>query len=163
MTSEMTITTRTVQKSGVLALPLSIFLTLLAVDAVTGVRKRVETLVRDLVPTVVALSKRLGRAIETAKRFIEVPEKTPFLAGEEKCLLSLHRIGALICHVERIGAQVSVGALLSRSELFVVMTELLQDPLALFHKPFLEMIEILFRHCLRLLGGGRCCHLYYPL
>jgi hypothetical protein len=56
----MTITTRTDQKRGVLALPLCIFLTLLAVDAETRVGERVETIVGDVLSTVVALAESLG-------------------------------------------------------------------------------------------------------
>jgi hypothetical protein len=60
MTSAATTVPRTDQKSGVLALPLCIFLTLLAVDAVTRVGKRVETLIGNVLATVVTLAECLG-------------------------------------------------------------------------------------------------------
>src|SRR4029079_15033009 len=125
---------------------LCIFLTLLAVNAVTRVGKRVETLISNVLTTIVALAKRLGRSIKATKRFIEVPEKASLLAGEKKCLFALHRIGALICHVERVRAQVSISALRRRSKSLIVVPELLQDALPLFHEALLEVIEILLVH-----------------
>src|SRR5688500_15363524 len=89
----------------------AIFLFLLAGDAQARMRKRIESVEVDVVAAGVAFSKRLGRPIETPKRFIDVPEEPAFLAREEERLLALHGIGALIGHVERIGAQISIRAL----------------------------------------------------
>src|SRR5918992_2416157 len=93
------------------ALPLCIFLPLLALDAIAGVRQCVEPFERDVVPAIVTLPERLRRPIEPPQRLVDVPQEAAFLAGEEKCLLALHRVGALIGHVERVAAQVSIGRL----------------------------------------------------
>src|SRR5687767_1405801 len=161
--SVRTTVTRTDQNSGVLALPLCIFLTLLAVNAVTRVGKRVQTIVGNILAAVVTLSERFGRAIKPSQCFVEMPQKPAFLAGEKKSFLALHRIGSLIRHVERVRAEVAVCALRRRPESFVIMPELLQHSPALLEKPLLEVVEILLRHWLRLLRGCGCCHLYCPL
>src|SRR3954463_2675306 len=98
--SRATTSTSVPQKRGGLALALSIFFALLALDAVSGVRQRVETLERDFLSAVVALAELFGISVQTAQRFVDVPEKTPFLAGEQERLLALHRVGTLIRHVE---------------------------------------------------------------
>jgi hypothetical protein len=105
--------------------------TLLAVYAETRVGKRVETLVGDVLAAVVTLAERLGRAVQTAKGLIEMPEETTFLARKQERFLTLHGVGALICHVERVRAQVSISALRCRAESLVVMSELLQHALPL--------------------------------
>src|SRR5437868_14982615 len=104
MMSAMTTTTMTVQKSGVLALPLCIFLALFAVNTETCVRQCIESLVSDVVSTVVAFAERFGRAIETAKGFVEMPEEPAFLTREKESLFSLHSVCALIVHVEAVCA-----------------------------------------------------------
>src|SRR5687768_2107167 len=109
--SATTTVSRTDQNSGVLALPLCIFFTQLAVDAVPRVRKRIETLVGDVEPAVVALAERFGRAVETAQRLVEVPQETTLLAREQERLLAFHRVRALVGHVERVRAQVPIGTL----------------------------------------------------
>ena len=81
-------------------MPLSIFLALLALDAISGVGQRVETLVADLATAIVALAELLGIPIEAAQRFVDVPEESSFLAREEKSFLALHGVGALVRHVE---------------------------------------------------------------
>src|SRR3712207_5737029 len=85
-------------------LPLCIFLALLALDAVPRVRQGVEPLVGDVLPAVVALPERLRRAIEPAERLVDVPEEPPLLAREEEGFLALHRVGALVGHVEGVAA-----------------------------------------------------------
>src|SRR5688572_20247387 len=85
--------------SGV-ELSLCIFLALLAVDAIPRVRQRVETLVGDVLAAVVALAESLRRLVEPPQRLIDVPEETAFLAREEERLLALHRVRALVRHVE---------------------------------------------------------------
>src|SRR5215211_6380736 len=102
MTSATTTTTTTVQNNGGLALPLCIFLTLLAVNAEPRMRQCVQPLVCNILPAVVALPESLGGAVQPAQRFVEMPEESSFLAGEEECLLALHRVGALIRHVKRV-------------------------------------------------------------
>src|SRR3954462_11417144 len=88
------------QKRGGLGLALSIFFALLALDAVPGVRQRVETLEAYLPAAVVTFSELFRIPIEPAQRLVDMPEKATFLAGEKKCLFALHRVGALIGHVK---------------------------------------------------------------
>ena len=83
---------------------LSIFFALLAFDAIPGVRQRVETLEADVLSAVVALAELFRISIKPTQRFIDVPEEPSFLAGEEERLLSLHGVGPLISHVERVCA-----------------------------------------------------------
>src|SRR5215211_1296706 len=154
MTSATTTTTTTVQNNGGLALPLCIFLTLLAVNAESRMRQCVQPLVCNILPAVVAFPESLGGAVQPAQCFVEVPEESPFLAREQERLLTLHRVSALIRHVERVGAEIAVGALRRRAERLIVVAELLDDSLPLVHEALLEMIEQLFRHRLLLLNGN---------
>src|SRR5687767_2483801 len=98
--STSTTPTITDQNSGALRLPFSIFFLLLALDAEARVRQRVQAVVADVVAAAVTLAERLGRAVQPAKRFVDVPEEATFLAREEERLLPLHGVGALIRHVE---------------------------------------------------------------
>src|SRR6266550_1057860 len=141
MTSATTITTTTDQKSGGLDLPLCIFLTLLAIDAVSRVWQRVQPLVRNILSAIVTHAECLGRAIKPSQSFVQMPEESSLLACKEKCFFSLHRVGALIGHMERVRAQVAVGALRRRAERLVVMPELFQHATTLLHQSLLEMIE----------------------
>src|SRR5437762_369134 len=109
------------QKRGVLGLALSIFFALLALDAIPGMRQRVEPLEADLSPAIVALSELLRIAIKPAQRLVDMPEEAAFLAGEEERLFALHRVRALIGHVEGVCAQIAIGALRRRSEGLVIM------------------------------------------
>src|ERR687896_681175 len=131
-------------------LPLCIFLALLALDAIPRVRQRVETLVRDVVSAVVALAEGLRRPVEPPQRLVDVPQEATLLAREEEGLLALHRVGALIRHVERVAAQVTVGRLGRRAEGLVVVPELLEHAPPLLEKPLLEVLEHLLRHGLGL-------------
>src|SRR3954464_6042886 len=88
------------QNRGGLGLALSIFFALLALDAVSGVRQRIETLEADLAAAVVALSELLRIPIKPAKSFVDVPQEPALLAREQKRFFALHRVGALIGHVE---------------------------------------------------------------
>src|SRR4029078_6165205 len=146
MTSAMTITTTTLQNSGGLALPLCIFLTLLAVDAETRMRERIEAFVCAILPAIVALAESLGRTVEPSQRLIEMPEEATFLAGEQERLLTLHRVSSLVCHVEGVSAQIPVSTLRGRTECLVIMPELLEDALSLVHQSLLEMLEHFFCH-----------------
>src|SRR5512138_1564200 len=147
------------------ALLLGIFLALLALDAIPRVRKRVESLEGDFVAAVMTLSERLGRPVEPAERLVDVPEEAPLLAREQERLLAFHGVGALIRHVERVGAQVAVGGLRRRAERLVIVTQLLQHPATLLEQPLFEVLEVLLVHRLRLLGGARAacgCHATVP-
>ena len=79
---------------------LCIFLALLAIDAVAGMRECIESLERDLIAALMTLSELIRRAIQTAQRLVDVPKEAAFLAREQECLLSLHGVRALISHVE---------------------------------------------------------------
>ena len=113
------------QNSAALLL-LRIFLALLAVDAVTRVRKRVESLERDLLAAVVTLAEGIWVAVEPSKRLVDVPQEASFLTREQKRLFAFHRIGALVRHVEGIAAQIAVRRLRCISERFIGATKLLQ-------------------------------------
>src|SRR3981081_777493 len=94
--SSATTSIKVPQKRGGLGLALSIFFALLALYAISGVRQRVETLEAYLAPAVVAFAELLGVAIEPAKRFVDVPEETAFLAPEQKSFFSLPCVSAPI-------------------------------------------------------------------
>src|SRR4029078_7735617 len=108
MTSAMTITTTTLQNSGGLALPLRIFLTLLAVDAETRMWERIEAFVCDILTAVVTLPESLGGAIKPPQRLVQMPEEAIFLTGEQERFLALHRVSSLVCHMEGVSAQIPV-------------------------------------------------------
>src|SRR6266404_6219866 len=151
------------QKRGGLALALSIFFALLALDAISGVRQRVETLETDLSSAIVALAELLWIAIEAAKRLVDVPQKAAFLAREQKRRFAFHCVSALMGHGEGVCAQIPVRSLRGPSESLIVVPQLLQDALPLFEQALLKMLEVFFRHRLRF-GGIRlfaascCCH-----
>src|SRR6266550_559718 len=144
--STATTVTSVPQNRGGLGLPLSIFFALLALDAIPGVGQRVETLETDISSAVVTFAELLGIPIKPPQRFVDVPEKTTFLTRKQKRFLALHRVGALIGHVERIRAQITIGALGRRTECLVVVTKLLENPLPLFEQAFLKVLQALFRH-----------------
>src|SRR5215213_11856579 len=123
------------KRAALLPLLLSIFLALLARDAVARVRQRVEPLEGDLLAAAVAAAEGLRRAVEAAQRLVDVPEEAPFLAREQERLLALHRVGSLIRHVERIAAQIAVGLLRRRSERLAIAPQLLHGAAPLFHEP----------------------------
>src|SRR6266550_1195536 len=147
------------QNRGGLDLPLSIFFALLALDAISRVRQRVEPFESDLSPAVVALPELLRIPVQPAQRLVYVPEKTAFLTREQKRFLALHRIGTLVGHVKGVCAQIAVRTLGRRTECLVVMAELLENALPLFHEALLEVLQALFWHRLRLFTASCCCHL----
>ena len=67
---------------------LRIFLARLAVDAIPGVRQRVEPLERDVVPALVAFAEGLGRAVQPAECLVDVPEESSFLARHQERFLA---------------------------------------------------------------------------
>src|ERR1044071_8393431 len=87
-----------------------------------------------------------------------MPEETSFLTREQERFLTLHCVGTLACHVERVRAQVCVGTLGCRAERHLVVAKLLENTLPLLEQPLLEMLEIFLGHRLLLLGGGCRCH-----
>src|SRR4051812_25807798 len=104
-TSLATTASRMGQKTTAFELLLRIFLALLALDAVPRVRQRVQALECDVLAAVVTFPEGLGRFVQPAQRLIDVPEEPSFLAREQERLFALHGVGALIRHMERIGAQ----------------------------------------------------------
>src|SRR2546425_363510 len=110
---------------------LSIFLLGLALDAETGVGQRVQPLEPDVVAALVALAEFLRRFVQPSQSFVHVPEVSALLGREEKLLLPLHGVGALVRHVEGVGRQVAVGALQRRAERLVIVAQLLQHSSAL--------------------------------
>src|SRR5947207_2279401 len=164
LVARSTATTRTSvpQNRGGLGLPLSIFFALFAFDAIPGVRQRVETLEADVFSAIVAFAELLRISIKSAQRFIYVPEKPPFLAGKQECLLSLHGVSTLVRHMKRVSAQITVGPLRRGPECLVVVAELLEDALSFFKQALLKMLQALFRHRLRfrlfVFAAGCCCH-----
>src|SRR2546423_4239747 len=148
---------RVPQKRGGLGLPLSIFFALLALDAIPGVRQRVEALETDLSPAIMAFAELLGIPVKATQRFVDVPQEPSLLACKEEGLFALERVGALIGHVERVGAQITVGALGRRPECLVVVPQLLEYAFPLLKKSLLKMLKAFFRHRLRFLVSC-CCH-----
>src|SRR5882762_4427609 len=142
MTSETTIAAAVPQNSRRSA-ALSIFLLRLALDAQPGVRQRVEPVEADLIAALLALAEALGRAIEPSQRFVHVPEVPALLRREQERLLPLHRIGALVGHMEGVTREVAVGGLQARVERFAVMSQLLHHPGALLEQSLLEVAQLL--------------------
>jgi hypothetical protein len=66
------------------------------------VRQRIETIESDRLPALLAAAELFRRAVEPPQRFVHVPEIASFLRGEQKRFLALHRVGALIGHMEGI-------------------------------------------------------------
>src|SRR5512146_1812392 len=139
-------------------LPLSIFLTLLAGYAQPGMRQRVEPIEVDVPTTRLALPEYFRRLVQPPERLINVPEKSPFLAGEEKCLLTLHGICALIRHVEGIRTQVAVRRLRGGGEGLGVVAELLEHAAALLEQSLLEVGQLLLGHGLVLFHAHGWSH-----
>src|SRR5690606_29840654 len=83
----------------------------LAGDAEPRVRQRIEPLEIDLGAALVTVPEFLRRAVEPAERLVHMPEIAAFLRGEQELLLPLHRVGALIGHMERVRRQIAVGRL----------------------------------------------------
>src|SRR5574341_54948 len=110
----------TIQKTKRLA-PLAIFFLGFALDAEAGVRQRIEPLEVDLVAALLAFAELLGAKVEAAERFIDVPQVAPFLGREQELFLALHRVRALVGHVEGVRRQVAVRTLQRGAEGFLVM------------------------------------------
>src|SRR3989442_7942855 len=141
--SETTTPTAVTQNSRRSA-ALSIFLFGLALDAEAGVWEGVEAIESDRIAALLAAAEALGRTVQPAQRLVHVPEVAPFLRREQKRLLALHRVGALIGHVEGIAREIAVGGLEARVERFAIVAQLLDDAGALFEQPLLKMGQLLF-------------------
>src|SRR5262245_34496539 len=122
----------------------TIFFPGLAFDAETGVGKRVETVEADRLAALLAAAELLRRAVEPAQRLVHVPEVAPFLRREQERLLALHRVGALVGHMERVAGEIAVGRLEARVERFAVVPQLLDHARPLFEQPLFEMGQLLF-------------------
>src|SRR5713101_2182864 len=102
-------------------------------------------------------------AMEREQSFLFASQVAPFLRGKKERLLPLHRVGALIGHVERIARQVAIGCLETRVERLAVVAQLLDHPRALFEEPLLKMAQLLFVEPLALgLRGFRRHYLAPP-
>src|SRR5829696_4482602 len=163
-TSATTMNATTGQNTTALGpLLLGIFLALLALDAVPRMRERIEPLERNLLTTVVAFPERLGCPVQSSERCVDVPEEAAFLAREQERLLALHGVRALVGHVERVGAQVTIRRLWRGPERLVVMAKLLKHSAALLEQALLEVLEILLVHAFRLLRAAGGWHRYWSL
>src|SRR5882672_12298024 len=87
---------------------LSICLLRLALDAQARVGQRVEPVEADLLAALLALAEALRRPVQAAQRLVHVPEVAALLRGEQERFLALHRVGALVGHMERVARQVAV-------------------------------------------------------
>src|SRR5438876_122965 len=111
----------------------TIFLFGLALDAETGVWERIETVEPDRLAALLAAPEALGRAVQPAQRLVHMPQVPPLLRREQKRLLALHRVGALIGHVEGVAREVPVGRLEARVERLTVVAQLLADEIGRAH------------------------------
>ena len=87
-----------------------------------------------------------GVVVEAAERLVDVPEVPALLGRHQELLFPLHGVGALVGHVEGVGAQVAIGALQRRVEGLVVVAEFLHDPGALLDQSLLEVRQLLLVH-----------------
>ena len=93
-----------------------------------------------------AVPELVRGAVQPPQRLVHVPEVAAFLRGEEKLLLPLHGVGALIGHVERVGREVAVGRLQRRVEGLVVVAQLLHDAGPLLEQALLQMCQLFLVH-----------------
>src|SRR6184192_492924 len=138
-----TTTTAAVPQNTRRSATLAIFLLGLALDAEPGVRQRVEPLEHDVLAALLALAELLGRLIQPPQGLVDVPEIAALLRGEQERFLTLHGVGALVRHVERVAREVAVRRLQTRVEGLVVIAELLHHPGALLEQSLLEMGQLL--------------------
>jgi len=141
------------QSTATVPSALSVFLLLLAVEAIPGVWQRVQPFERNVLLAGHALAERFGMPVKAAQRFLDVPEKAPFFAREQEGLLALHCVGALIGHVERVGAQVPVVGLRSAKRL-VGSAELFQRSTTFVAEAFFEVVQRLLVHFGPRVGRG---------
>src|SRR5262245_11883447 len=79
---------------------LAIFLFLLAGDAETRVGERVEPLEVYLLSALMAVPELVRAPVHPPERLVHVPKVAAFLRREQELFLPLHRVGALVGHVE---------------------------------------------------------------
>src|SRR5881296_3654808 len=135
--------------------PLAIFLLRLALDAQPRVRQRVQPVEADVLAALLALAEFLGGLVEPAQRLVHVPEVAAFLRREQELLLALHRVGALVGHVERVGGEVPVRRLQAGVEGFAVMAQLLHHAGPFLEQPLLEVLELFLAEAALGLGFRR--------
>src|SRR5438270_7692296 len=114
---------------------LAIFLLGLAFDAEPRMRQRVEPLEQDVLPALLALAELLWRLIQPPQGLVDVPQIAALLRGEQERLLALHRVGALVRHVEGVAREVAVRRLQARVERLAVIAELPHQPGAPLEQP----------------------------
>src|SRR5881227_3211390 len=122
---------------------LAIFLLGLALDAEPCMRQRVEPLEQDVLPALLTLAELLGRLIQPPQGLVDVPEIAALLRGEQERFLTLHGVGALVRHVERVAREVAVRRLQTRVEGLVVIAELLHHPGALLEQTLFQVGQLL--------------------
>src|SRR5213596_1279719 len=144
VTKSETTTATAVPQNSRRSAALTIFFFRLALDAEARVRQGVEPIESDQLTALLAAAEPLGRAVQPAQRLVHVPQVPPFLRREQKLLLALHRVRALIGHVEGVAREIPVGRLEARVERLTVVAQLLDDAGALFEQPLLEMGQLLF-------------------
>src|SRR5687767_6885266 len=116
-------------------------LPLLAREAESRVRERVEPVEPDLDLAAVAVAEAVRRAIESAQRLVDVPEETPLLPRAEERLLALHGVRAVVGHVEREAADAAIRLRLGRAEQLGVPPELAHRAPPLLEQAPLEVGE----------------------
>src|SRR5512134_3052294 len=84
----------------------SILLSLLACDAERRVRQRLEALPLDRLAAHLAFPEPLGLLVQAAQGAVDLIQLSPLLGREQERLLALHRVGALVGHVKRVGAEI---------------------------------------------------------
>ncbi|OLC08697.1 MAG: hypothetical protein AUH41_07565 [Gemmatimonadetes bacterium 13_1_40CM_66_11] len=107
-------------------------------------RESIETVEPDGIAALLAAPEALRGAVEPAQRLVHVPEVPSLLRREQKRFLALHRVGALIGHVEGVAREIAIGRLEARIERLAVVAQLLDDAGALFEQSLLEMGQLLF-------------------
>src|SRR2546427_10698973 len=84
---------------------LSILFLRLALNAQAGVRQRVESIEADFLAALLALPELVRILVQAPQRLVHVPQVAALLRSEQERLFALHRIGALVRHVERIARE----------------------------------------------------------
>src|SRR6266705_702242 len=143
VTKSETTTAAAVPQNSRRSAAFTIFLFRLALDAESRVGEGVEPIEPDQLAALLAAPEPLGRAVQPAQRLVHVPQVPPFLRREQELLLALHRVGALIGHVERIAGEVAVRSLQARVERLAVVAQLLDHARPLFEQSLLEVGQLL--------------------
>jgi len=118
----------------------------LAVDAVPGMRERVEPLESHRSAAGVAAPKLLGIVVEPPERFLDAVEIASFLGCEEGSLLALHRLGPLIGHMIGVGRKIGVLGLAVRLGHLVEETQRAKNSRSLLQEALLNVRQLCLVH-----------------